>query len=206
MATGAQSFSHTTTGAGFSGQLARNEQVEVSIDGDRVALIDVDAWLSYSDSWGITMKTDPIAVSAGPHRVTAAFLKTAEGPVEDLLSPHDWSIADRHTGMSGYGLTLLPHLRDLIIAGPRRVTGVSDHTVRQRVFSCRPTTASEERPCALSIIERVASDAYRRPLKPRDVDGLMHFYEEGARQGGFEIGVRRLCRPFSRPHFVFRFE
>lgn len=200
-------FEHTTTGAGFSGQLARNEQVEVSIDGDRVALIDVDAWLSYSDSWGITMKTDPIAVSAGPHRVTAAFLKTAEGPVEDLLSPHDWSIADRHTGMSGYGLTLLPHLRDMIIAGPRRVTGVSDHTVRQRVFSCRPTTASEERPCASSIIERIASDAYRRPLKPRDVDGLMHFYEEGARQGGFEIGVRTALQAIlASPHFVFRFE
>ncbi|MDC0160004.1 DUF1592 domain-containing protein [Gemmatimonadales bacterium] len=200
-------FEHTTTGAGFSGQLARNEQVEVSIDGDRVALIDVDAWLSYSDSWGITMKTDPIEVRAGPHRVTAAFLKTAEGPVEDLLSPHDWSIADRHTGMSAYGLTLLPHLRDLVIAGPQRVTGVSDHAVRHRVFTCRPTTASEEVPCASSIIERIASDAYRRPLQPRDIDGLMRFYDEGAGQGGFEIGVRTALQAIlASPHFVFRFE
>ena len=200
-------FEHTTTGAGFSGQLARNEQVEVSIDGDRVALIDVDAWLSYSDSWGITMKTDPIEVRAGPHRVTAAFLKTAEGPVEDLLSPHDWSIADRHTGMSAYGLTLLPHLRDLVIAGPQRVTGVSDHAVRHRVFTCRPTTASEEMPCASSIIERIASDAYRRPLQPRDIDGLMRFYDEGAGQGGFEIGVRTALQAIlASPHFVFRFE
>ena len=200
-------FEHTTTGAGFAGQLARDEQVEISIDGERVALIDVDTWLSYSDSWGITMRTDPIAVRAGPRRVTAAFLTTAEGPAEDLLSPHDWSIADRHTGMSGYGLTLLPHLRDLVIGGPTRVTGVSDHPVRERLFSCRPTEASEERPCAEQIIRDVASDAYRRPLEPRDVEGLLGFYDEGAAEGGFEIGVRTALQAIlASPHFVFRFE
>ncbi len=200
-------FEHTTTGAGFAGQLARGEQVEISIDGDRVALIDVDAWLSYSDPWGITMRTDPIEVRAGPRRVTAAFLKTAEGPVEDLLSPHDWSIADRHTGMSGYGLTLLPHLRDLVVAGPQRVTGVSDHPVRERIFTCRPTDASEGRPCAEDIIRRIAAEAYRRPIQDRDIDGLMPFYDDGVAEGGFEVGVRTALQAIlASPHFVFRFE
>ena len=200
-------FEHTTTGAGFSGQLARGEQVEVSIDGDRAALIDVDAWLSYSDPWGITMRTEPIAVRAGPRRVTAAFLKTSEGPVEDLLSPHDWSIADRHTGMGGYGLTLLPHLRDLVVAGPQRVTGVSDHPVRKRIFTCRPTDSAEERPCAEGIIRRIAAEAYRRPVQDRDIDGLMPFYDEGAAEGGFEVGVRTALQAIlASPHFVFRFE
>jgi len=200
-------FEHTTTGDGFAGRLARGEQVEISIDGNRAALIDVDAWLSYADPWGISMRTDPIAIRAGPRRVTAAFLTTAEGPVEDLLSPHDWSIADRHTGMSGYGLTLLPHLRDLVIGGPERVTGVSDHPVRQRIFICRPTTAGEERPCAERIVRRIATDAYRRPLEDRDVDGLMGFYDEGAAEGGFEVGVRTALQAIlASPHFVFRFE
>ena len=200
-------FEHTTTGAGFAGQLARGEQVEISIDGAPVALIDVDAWLSYADPWGISMRTDPIAVRAGPHRVTAAFLTTAEGPVDDLMSPHDWSIADRHTGMDGYGLTLLPHLRDLVVGGPHRVTGVSDHAVRDRIFTCRPTTAGEERPCARSIVERLAGEAYRRPVEPRDLEPLMRFYEEGAAEGGFEIGVRTALQAIlASPHFVFRFE
>ncbi|HAT37310.1 MAG TPA: hypothetical protein DCS75_02370 [Gemmatimonadetes bacterium] len=200
-------FQHTTTGVGFAGQLARGEKIEISIDGDRVALMDVDPWLSYDDPWGITMRTDPIAVRAGPRRVTAAFLTTAEGPVEDLVSPHDWSISDRHTGMSGYGLTLLPHLRDLVIRGPERVTGISEHPVRERVFTCRPTISREERPCAQSIIERIASDAYRRPLQPRDVNGLMRFYDQGAQEGGFEIGVRTALQAIlASPHFVFRFE
>ena len=200
-------FEHTTTGAGFAGQLARGEQVEISIDGDRAALIDVDAWLTYSDPWGITMRTEPIAVRAGPRRVTAAFLKTAEGPVEDLLSPHDWSIVDRHTGMSGYGLTLLPHLRELVVAGPQRVTGLSDHPVRERIFTCRPTDAAEERPCAEDIIRRIAAEAYRRPVQDRDIDGLMPFYDEGVAEGGFEVGVRTALQAIlASPHFVFRFE
>jgi len=200
-------FEHTTTGAGFAGQLARGEQVEVSIDGERVALLDVDRFLSYSDSWGISMKTDAIPVRAGPRRVTAAFLTTTEGPVEDLLSPHDWSIADRHTGMGGYGLTLLPHLRSLSVGGPFRVTGISDHPVRERIFTCRPTEPAEERACAEEILTRLGSTAYRRDLETRDVDALMAFYEEGQSDGGFEIGIRTALQAIlASPWFVFRFE
>ena len=200
-------FEHTTTGAGFAGQLARDQRVEISIDGERVALIDVDSWLSYADAWGISMRTEPVAVRAGPRRVTAAFLKSAEGPVEDLMSPHEWSIADRHTGMAGYGLTLLPHLRHLVVAGPNAVTGVSDHPVRNRIFTCRPTVPAEQRPCAEEIISRLAGVAYRRPLTERDVHGLMRFYEEGVRDGGFEIGIRTALQAIlASPHFVFRFE
>jgi hypothetical protein len=136
-------FEHTTTGEGFFGQIARYEQLEVSINGVPVALLDVDQWMRGSDPEGISMRTDPIQVKAGPQRISAAFLRRADGPVEDLLSPHDWSLADRHTGISGYGLTLLPHVRDLIIGGPYTVTGISETPSRQAIFSCRP---SEERP------------------------------------------------------------
>ena len=200
-------FEHTTTGAGFAGQLARGEQVEISINGERKALQDVDSWMTYSDPQGISMRTDPILVRAGAQRVTAAFLKTAEGPVEDLMSPHDWSIADRHTSMAGYGLTLLPHMRGLSIGGPYRVTGVSETPARDRIFTCRPTIAAEERPCAEEIVWRVGRRAYRRPLIDRDRDALMRFYEEGRREGGFEIGVRTALQAIlASPHFIFRFE
>jgi hypothetical protein len=200
-------FEHTTTGAGFAGQLARNQQIEVSIDGDPVALVDVDSWLSYDDPWGISMKTEPVDVRAGPRRVTAAFLRDTEGPVDDLMSPHEWSIADRHTGMAGYGLTLLPHIRDFVIGGPFAVTGVSDHPIRDLIFSCRPTTPDEELPCAEQIVTRLGSDAYRRPLAERDLEGLMRFYQEGVSEGGFEIGIRTALQAIlASPHFVFRFE
>jgi hypothetical protein len=62
------------------------EQMEVSIDGERVALIDVNPKMA-DMSGGMSLKTPPIHISAGAHRVTAAFLQRFEGPVNDLLAP-----------------------------------------------------------------------------------------------------------------------
>ena len=198
---------HTTTGAGFFGQIARFEQIEISVNGGRVALLDVDQWMTFDDADVIYMETEPIDVLAGPQRVTAAFVKRAEGPVEDLMSPHDWSLADRHTGISGYGLTLLPHLRDLVIGGPLRVTGVSETPSRRAVFSCYPEALDEERACAEEIVRRLARKAYRRPLRDRDLGVLMSFYEEGGEVGGFEVGIRTALEAIlASPHFLFRFE
>ena len=198
---------HTTTGDGFFGQIARFEQLELSINGERVALLDIDQWMTVGDPEGISMRTEPIPVRAGPQRVTAAFIKRTEGPAEDLLSPHDWTLADRHTGMDGYGLTLLPHLRDLVVAGPRAVTGVSDNPVRDRIFVCRPGSPEEGAACAEQILSRLAEQAYRRPLTERDREGLLRFYEMGTEEGGFEAGVRTgLQAILASPHFIFRFE
>lgn len=198
---------HTTTGEGFTGQIARYEQIEISVNGERKALLDIDQWMTVRDAQGIQMATEPIFVRAGPQRVTAAFIRKTEGPAEDLLSPHDWTLADRHTGMSGYGLTLLPHLRDLVVAGPSRVTGVSENPVREQIFSCRPVTPEEERPCAERILSSLATQAYRRALTDRDRHALLRFYDYGAEEGGFEVGVRTgLQVVLASPHFIFRFE
>src|SRR5690606_19544776 len=141
----------------------------------------------------------------GPKRVTAAFVKRTEGPAEDLLSPHDWSLADRHTGMGGYGLTLLPHMRDLVIGGPTQVTGVSENPIRERIFTCRPDQSGQESACADEILGRLATEAYRRPLTDRDRDALRRFYEYGAEEGGFEAGVRTgLQAILASPYFIFR--
>ena len=200
-------FEHTTTGEGFFGQIARFEQLEVSINGERVALLDVDQWMHISDPEGISMRTGPVFVRAGPQRVTAAFVKRTEGPVEDLMSPHEWSLADRHTGISGYGLTLLPHLRDLVIGGPYETSGVSETPSRQRIFTCRPASAEESEPCARDILARLAGKAYRRPLLERDIAPLMAFHRSGAEEGGFEAGIRTaLTAILASPHFVFRME
>ncbi|MDP2578246.1 MAG: DUF1592 domain-containing protein [Candidatus Palauibacterales bacterium] len=199
-------FEHTTTGAGFFGQITRFEQLDVSVDGERVALLDVDQWMRISDPEGIAMRTEPIFVRAGSHRVTAAFIERSQGPVEDLMSPHDWSLADRHTGISGYGLTLLPHVRDLVIGGPFNVTGVSESQTRALIFTCRPSSPDQARPCAEQIFMRLGTKAYRRPLTPRDLEALMSFYDDGA-VDGFENGVRiALQALLASPHFVFRLE
>ena len=206
------SFHHETTGTVVgNGRSALNtaeqpEQLEISIDGERVALLTLDRWMHVSDPDGVEMRTEPIFVAAGPRRVTAAFLKRAEGPVQDLVSPLDWSLAS--TAIAGtYGIMSLPHLRDLVIVGPHDIAGVSETPVRQRIFTCRPSTAAEERPCAESIVTSLGSQAFRRPLTEDDRAALMSFYDETARGDGFEAGVRvALEAILASPHFVFRLE
>ncbi len=188
------------------GRTFGNEQIEVSIDGERVALMTVDRWMSESEPTGLNMLTDSIYVRAGPRRVTAAFLLRFEGQVDDLIRPIDHTLADGQIGI-GYGVTTLPHLQRLSILGPYEVTGVSETPTRQSVFTCRPTSPEEARPCAESIVSRLASRAYRRPLEENDVRGLMTFYDTGAGEGGFEGGVRNALQAIlASPHFLFRIE
>ncbi|MFQ5705002.1 MAG: DUF1592 domain-containing protein [Gemmatimonadales bacterium] len=188
------------------GMTSPGEQLEVSINGERVALLNIDRWMDESDPSGMRIETDSISVRAGPQRVSAAFIRKFEGSVDDLIKPVDHTLADTQIG-SAYGVTTLPHLRDLAIIGPFAVTGVSDTPSRRKIFTCRPTAPDEARPCAESIVSRLASRAYRRPLNGEDLKGLMSFYEHGARDGGFEAGVRTALQAIlASPHFVFRIE
>jgi hypothetical protein len=190
-----------------SGDGARYEDVDISIDGARAALLPYETLpAGGADGRGaVDVRTEPIFVKAGQQSVSAAFVKKLEGPYEDLIRPHDWSYAGGGSG--GGGITNLPHLRDLIITGPIKTTGVSDTPARQKVFTCRPTSGDEELRCAREIITKIATDAYRRPVTLREVDRLVPFYEEGAAKEGFEGGVRTALEAIlASPHFIFRLE
>jgi len=188
------------------GMTAEDEKVEVSINGERVALLEIDPFMSQSDPQGMVIETEPIHTRAGPQRVTAAFLLKADGPDNDLIQPLDYKLADSNIG-SAYGVTTVPHLRDLIVTGPFVVTGISETPSRKRVFSCRPTSPEEERPCAETILTSLGEQAYRRPLSEKDLTDLLGFFDLGAAEGGFENGVRvALQAILASPHFVFRLE
>ena len=199
-------FEHTTTG-GFYGRVTKNEQIEISANGSRIALLDIDRWMHVSDPNGVTMETEPIFVRAGAHRISAAFLRRFEGPIEDLLSPHEWSLADRQIGVGGYGVTALAHLKDLVIAGPENPKGVSETASRRKIFSCRPTSNDTARTCAEQILSRLGGEAYRRPLRPSELSDLLSFYDQSALDAGFEMGIRTTLQAIlASPDFVFRFE
>jgi hypothetical protein len=188
------------------GSTTRGEQIEISVNGVRKALLDINPRMSEADPQGISIQTDPIFVSAGPQRVSAAFIARAESPVDDLIKPIDYTLADTQIG-SALGVTTLPHLRELEINGPHRVTGVSDTVSRRRVFICRPTTPAEEAPCAERIVRHLASTAFRRPVSGDEVKGLLGFYENGRKDGDFELGVRTALQAvLASPQFIFRLE
>jgi hypothetical protein len=200
-------FQHTTTG-GVSGSTTRGEQIEISINGERVALMDMDQFVSTSDPHGVNLETEkPIFVKAGPQRVSAAFVRQFDGPVEDVLAPHDWSIVDTEIGDKGYGITALPHMKALVIAGPSKITGVSDTPSRKRIFTCRPASSADQRGCAEKILSRLGAAAYRRPLTAADLRDLLSFFETGAREDGFEAGIQTALQAMlASPDFLFRFE
>jgi hypothetical protein len=190
-----------------SGANTRLEDIDVSIDGERVTLLhyNTDRRVGADGRGGGPTETPRVFVRAGQHRVAAAFIRRADGPYEDLIRPHDWSFAGGGSG--GSGVTTLPHVRDVIISGPYNVTGLSETPSRQRVFTCRPTSSDEARPCARTIITRLGREAYRRAPTAQDIDGLMSFYEDGAATGGFEVGVRTALEAMlASPHFVLRLE
>ena len=183
-----------------------DEQVEIAIDGERVALLDVDPWMNEGDPQGATAQTDPIAVAAGQRTVSAAFIKRFEGPVQDIFAPIDQTLATTEAGRSP-GITSLPHVGSLTVTGPHDATGVSDNPVRTRVFTCYPDGPDEEASCAREIIGRLAARTYRRPLTEQELEDLISVYEARARESGFEAGIGVAIQAMlSSTNFIFRIE
>jgi hypothetical protein len=185
------------------------EDLDVSIDGTGVATLA----LPNGEGGSVPLATEPVFVTAGQHHVAAAFVRKIDGPYEDRLSPFDWSFVGGEDARewANYGITALPHLADVMITGPRAPAGVSESPSRARLFTCRPTDedgrSDEARACAESIVRRLATEAYRRPVGDADLAGPMAFYDEGAAEGGFEIGVRTALQAIlASPSFLFRLE
>lgn len=187
------------------GRTARSMTIEVSIDGARAALVKVERWISESSPNGLMVQTEPLPVTAGPHKIAAAFLREFEGEEDDFIKPIDHTLADTNIGI-GYGVTTLGHLRSLAIVGPTQVTGVSDNPTRQRVLICRPKTKAEEPACAKRILDKVITEAYRRPATAQDIAEVMPLFTQGAAKN-FDTGIREALQGvLSSLHFVFRVE
>ena len=181
------------------------EQVEFSVNGERVAIFDLNTRMSETDPKnGLELVTPPVHIKAGPQRVTAAFVQRLDGPVDDLLMPLENTLADVSIT---WGVTMLPHLRDFIVQGPMEVTGVSDTPSRLKIFSCRPTAKAEEESCASEIVKRLTTQAYRGAPTAADLQDAMKFYEQGRAKGGFEAGIRLAVQSIlMSPRFLFRLE
>ncbi len=193
------------TGDLFGGA-TRGEQIEVSIDGGRVALVPISHTMRESDPNGLNLHTPRIHVKAGSRRVSAAFIQQADGPIDDLMTPIEHTLADTNIGET-FGVTAPPHLREFAITGPHVVTGVSDSESRRKVFTCRPTAQSEETPCATDIIRRMAAQAYRGHVVGEDLADLMRLYEQGRSREGFEAGIRLALQAIlANPRFLLRVE
>ncbi len=184
-------------------QQLQGQEIEFSVDGERVAVLEIDPFVQESQA---NYVTEPVWIAAGQRRLTAAFVSKFDGPVQDHYRLIEQTILDTTISVTPE-LTGLPHLQSFYVTGPFNPTGVSDSESRRRIFTCRPANTGEEEPCARQIVSRLAGQAFRRPETPEDLESLLGYYELGRENGTFEKGVRAAIQAIlAKPEFIFRFE
>ncbi len=196
-------FYYVPEGPLFGQNMGKGQQVEIAVNGARVALLDINPAMTLAKD-GI--KTPPIHVAAGPQKISASFISKFDGPVEDEFRPVEQSLVDVSTGNIP-GMTSLPHLHEFSVTGPIKVAGISDTPSRRRIFTCHPADSAGEIPCARKILTALARQAYRRPVNANDLEDLLSFYQSARNGADFETGIRTALQAIlASPEFVFRFE
>jgi hypothetical protein len=137
-----------------------------------------------------------LPVKAGPHTIGVAIVDRARSAgVDEAYS--DFRVDSAFTTGGG--------IQSVMIIGPFDSSGTSNTPSRQRIFSCYPEAANQEMSCAREIMSALARRAYRRPTTNPEIDTLIGFYEQGRKEGDFEIGIQHaLARLLIAPRFLFR--
>ena len=192
--------------------LTEPHEVEITLDGERLSVFTMEPSRNFVLQANSTYYADAgidnhlnvrASATAGPHVVGATFIKKNSALIETTRQPYDAHFnMDRHPRQQ-------PAVRSVSIVGPFDPTGVGETPSRDRIFSCRPASASAQagEDCATSILATLARRAYRRPVTVDDLDQLVGFYHQGHGEGGFETGVETALRALlASPEFLFRIE
>ena len=210
---------------GYIRGLHRPQQLEVRLDGRRVALFSIGGargtappqtftgtvpgdreWEEYTLHGDEDLEFR-VPAPAGPRVLGVSFIQgrsERDGVLQPRATAKTLAIAERWSSPSEQPEAAV---EQVVIAGPFDATGPGDTPTRRRILLCQPAGAADEKPCARKILSAVARRAFRRPLTPPDVDGLLAFYEAARRDGGFESGIRRGVESILvDPEFLFRIE
>jgi len=181
----------------------KGEQLEVTVDGERVKLFDWDKEIANTTGNGRSTQTIP--VKAGLHTVGVTFLATNDVPGSELNRPFQRTM---NTPGSIPGFLFYPHVGQVWVEGPYNAKGAKDTAARSKIFVCRPATAKDDAACARTIASSLVKHAFRRPATTSDVSRLMEFYQSGRTDGGtFDDGIEAvLQRVLADPEFVYRLE
>ena len=199
----------------LQGNRREAQEVDVRLDGVRLALLPVGRWPAdrVSQTPAPAVRADGAFVvrfpaSAGTHVVSVSFSKrtsVTEGVAPARLPP--WTYA------TGRGFVEQMALESIQIAGPYNPDtigggsqGAGATASRRRIFVCRPTR-EDEASCATEILSTLARRAFRRPVTDDDLQPLLRFYHAGRGAGGFDAGIQRaLDMILVDPEFLFRLE
>ncbi|PWT86430.1 MAG: hypothetical protein C5B57_01075 [Blastocatellia bacterium] len=184
-------------------------QFEITVDGERVHLVNVGGEKDHlAHLANPTVAGDEIdsrlsvrtKLNAGPHTIAVAWVQTSAQPPWKL-QPFTRSSIDT------IDMTGRPHIDRFAITGPFNATGPGDTPSRRRIFMCRPKTPAAEQPCARRIISTLGRRAFRGQMTDGDLQRLMSFYDRGRKDRGFERGIQlAVQRLLASPIFVWRVE
>jgi len=182
--------------------LTGTHQLELAIDGERAQVFTVKPPARGEDHSRVDSDLHVrVAVKAGSHEITAAFLKKPSALLETERQPYQAHFnMDRHPRVQ-------PALYSISITGPFDPKGPGDSESRRRIFVCHPAGASDEDACAKRIVSTLARRAWRRPVTDADIQAPLRFYKEARQDSGFDAGIGMALRAvLVSPQFLFRIE
>jgi len=155
-----------------------------SIDGKEIKRFDVKAVQSSPELYEIRLVLPP-----GKKQFAAAYLNNYVNPKDPDPTQRDRNLVIDY----------------LEIVAPADSAPKPLPESHQRIFICQPI-AGQERDCARVIIENFARRAYRRPVRPDEVERLLALAERARREeDSFERGIQvALQAVLVSPHFLFR--
>ena len=127
-----------------------------------------------------------VTVKPGTGRVGVSFLNPSQAPID--------------------GKERVLHLKGVEIEGPFDPPPVVYPETHKQLMAYQPGLPPRE--AAREIVTRFASRAYRRPVKPEEVERCLALYDAAEKKGQrFELGIRAaLYRVLISPYFLFRVE
>ncbi|NOT43388.1 MAG: DUF1587 domain-containing protein, partial [Acidobacteria bacterium] len=186
--------------------LQEPHQIELSMDGERVRLFQLDGGSHMYEERYYNADTPSLAadegvrvrlpIKAGTHVLGVTFPIRSSAIYEDMIKA-------RHFG-PGTATKGLPNVEGFTVTGPYSPTRPT-RPAASRILTCRPSAGVEEAACASRILTALARRAYRGNATAADVASVMRFYEQGRAVGGFYDGVEMgIWRILSSPQFIFR--
>jgi len=117
------------------------EELEVSIDGERIGLVPAAATTDLK-----------LPMKAGPHTLGVTFVRKPPAGADDI-----WNVFATNSGVQSVAIT-----------GPLTPSGLGDTPSRRRIFVCRPVEGDDVG-CARRILRTIARRAFRQPLTDEDL-------------------------------------
>jgi hypothetical protein len=157
--------------------------LDVALDDAPLDGVDLDADEASPGAWSWTL-----ALDSGDHTLALTYTNEVKEYVNGVLLDRN-AVLDRVSVQGPLGVPVAPP------------AGAS------AVLLCAPE-GDDEAACAETIVHTFASRAWRRPVTPEELDGLMALYAEARNQDGdWQEGVRTALRAvLMSPWFLFRVE